>query len=206
MTQYFTVHPDNPQLRLLRQAAVMMKQGAVVVYPTDSAYAIGCILGDKRALDRIRAIRHLNPRHNFTLMCRDLSELSTYARVTNHVYRVLRSHTPGPYTFILNATSEVPKRLLQPKRRSIGLRVPEHPVTQALLDALDSPMMSTTLILPGAEVPLIEPEAMRDVLGNQVDLIIDSGSCGLEPTTVVDLRDDDIQVLRVGKGVVDALT
>ncbi len=205
MTQYFEVHPQNPQLRLLRQAAVILKKGGVIVYPTDSAYALGCMLGDKKALERIREIRGLAPQHNFTLVCRDLSELSIYARVSNEMYRVLRSYTPGPYTFILEATSDVPRRLLHPKRKSIGLRVPDHPVTQALLDALDTPLMSSSLILPGAEVPLIEPHAMRDILGNDVDLIIDAGNCGLEPTTVLDLREESVQVRRRGKGDVSDL-
>lgn len=200
MGQFFAIHPDNPQARLLRQACSIVQKGGIVVYPTDSGYALGCQLGNKQALTRIRTLRQLDKDHNMTLVCRDLSELGTYARVNNTVFRLLKAFTPGAYTFILNATSEVPRRMLHPKRRTLGLRIPSNPITLALLEALDEPLMSTTLILPDAEYPLSEPEAIRDILGTQVDLIIDGGNCGHEPTTVVDLTQDYPQVIRAGKG------
>lgn len=204
MGQYFQVHPVDPQRRLLIQAADIIRAGGLIVYPTDSSYAFGCRTSDKAALERIRRIRGVERDHEFTLVCRDLSELATYARVDNWAYRLLRSLTPGPYTFILKATHEVPKRLQDPKRRSIGLRVPDNPIALALLDALDEPIMSSTLILPGDELALTEPSEIRDVLGNRVDLVIDGGAGGLEPTTVVDLSGGDFKVLRYGKGDVSA--
>lgn len=200
MSQYFQVHPETPQPRLIRQAVEMLRGGAVVAYPTDSGYALGCAIGDKRALDRIRAIRRLDDRHNFTLVCRDLSEIGTYARVDNTVYRLLKSFTPGPYTFLLPATREVPRRLQHPKRKTIGIRVPDNAVAQALLAELGEPLMSTTLILPGEEMPLSDPEEIRDRLEKQVDLIIDGGATGVEATTVVDLVDGTPEVLRHGLG------
>jgi tRNA threonylcarbamoyl adenosine modification protein (Sua5/YciO/YrdC/YwlC family) len=200
MSQIFEIHPDNPQARLLRQAVAIIEDGGLIVYPTDSGYALGCKLKNKSALQRIVKIRHLDKNHNMTLVCRDLSELSKYARVSNPIYRLLKAFTPGAYTFILNATSEVPRLMLHPKRKTLGLRVPDNTVTLSLLEALDQPIMSTTLILPDADFPLSEPEAIRDVLGKQVDLIIDSGSCGHQPTTVVDLTGDYPNVLREGKG------
>jgi len=200
MSQYFEIHPDNPQSRLLRQAVAIILKGGVVAYPTDSGYALGCALGDKKALDRIRRLRQLDKNHNMTLVCRDLSDLGTYARVTNPIYRLLKAFTPGSYTFILKATSEVPRLMLHPKRKTLGLRVPDHVICLALLDCLDAPLMSTSLILPGAKAPLSESEAIRDILGNQVDLIIDGGNCGYEPTTIVDLTGEYPQVLRAGKG------
>jgi tRNA threonylcarbamoyl adenosine modification protein (Sua5/YciO/YrdC/YwlC family) len=200
MSQFFQIHPENPQARLVRAAVDILRSGGVIVYPTDSAYAIGCGIGDKSALDRIRRIRNLDARHNFTLVCRDLSEIATYARVDNTVYRLLRQLTPGPYTFILRATSEVPRRLMHPKRRTVGLRVPENAIAQALLADLNEPMMSVTLIMPGDELPLIDPYDIREVLEHDVDLVIDGGYCGMEPTTVVDLVDDAPIVLRAGKG------
>ena len=200
MTLFFAIHPENPQMRLVRQAVSIVQQGGLIVYPTDSGYALGCQLGNKSALERIREIRHLDKNHNFTLVCRDLSDLGTYAKVPNHIFRLLKALTPGAYTFILQATTEVPRLMLHPKRRTLGLRVPEHPITQALLEELDQPLMSTTLILPDAKAPLSEPYAIRDILGTQVDLIIDGGNCGLEPTTVVDLTGDQVKILRVGKG------
>lgn len=199
-SDYFQIHPDNPQARLLRQAVHIIKNGGLVVYPTDSGYALGCHLGDKDALNRIRKLRQLDETHNMTLVCRDLSELSIYAKFDNRQFRILKAFTPGAYTFILKATSEVPRRMLHPKRRTLGLRVPDHPIALALLEALDEPLMSTTLILPGAAAPLSEPEAIRDILGLQVDLIIDGGNCGLDPTTVVDLTEDLPRIIRVGKG------
>lgn len=200
MSQFFQIHPDNPQARLIRQAVDIIRAGGVVVYPTDSAYALGCHIGDKQALDRIRRIRKLDDRHNFTLVCRDLSEIATYAKVDNKVYRMLRACTPGPYTFILKATSEVPRRLLHPKRKTVGLRVPANPITEALLADLAEPLMSVTLIMPGDEYPLIDPYDIRQVLEHDVDLVIDGGYCGMEASTVVDLADDIPLVLRAGKG------
>ena len=200
MSQFFQIHPDNPQARLVRQAADIVRGGGVIAYPTDSAYALGCLIGEKTAVDRIRQIRRLDDRHNFTLVCRDLSEIATYARVDNTVYRLIKAHTPGPYTFILRATSEVPRRLMHPKRRTVGLRVPDNAVAQALLAELRQPLMSVTLILPGDDLPLIDPYDIRQELERQVDLVIDGGYCGMEATTVVDLADDVPMVLRAGKG------
>ncbi|MEM8661432.1 MAG: L-threonylcarbamoyladenylate synthase [Pseudomonadota bacterium] len=200
MSQFYQIHPDNPQLRLIRHAADIVRDGGVVVYPTDSAYALGCHIGDKAALDRIRRIRRLDDRHNFTLVCRDLSEIASYARVNNSAYRQLRHCTPGPYTFILKATSEVPRRLMHPKRKTVGLRVPDNRIAAALLDDLGEPMMSVTLIMPGEDYPLIDPYDIRDTLQHEVDLVIDGGFCGMEATTVVDLADDVPMILRVGKG------
>jgi tRNA threonylcarbamoyl adenosine modification protein (Sua5/YciO/YrdC/YwlC family) len=200
LSQFFQIHPDNPQARLVRHAVEIIRAGGVVVYPTDSAYALGCHIGDKSALDRIRRIRKLDDKHNFTLVCRDLSEIATYARVSNGVYRLLRHATPGPFTFILKATSELPRRLQNPKRKTVGLRVPDNAIAQALLQDLGEPLMSVSLILPGEDLPLIDPYEIRDLLQHQVDLVIDGGWCGLEPTTVVDLVDDTPLILRVGKG------
>jgi tRNA threonylcarbamoyl adenosine modification protein (Sua5/YciO/YrdC/YwlC family) len=200
MALFFHIHPDNPQMHLIVKAANVIKEGGVVVYPTDSAYGLGCQLGNKKAMERIRQIRQLGQDHYMAIMCRDLSDLATYARVDNPTFRLLKAFTPGPYTFLLKATSEVPKRLLHPKRKVIGLRIPNHKVTQTLLEALDEPLMTTTLILPGAHLPLIEPEAMRDILGKHVDLIIDGGYCGVEQTTVVDLTMTKPKVIRYGKG------
>ncbi len=200
MSQFFQIHPENPQARLIRQAADIVRSGGVVVYPTDSAYALGCQIGDKAALDRIRRIRRLDDRHNFTLVCRDLSDIANYARVDNTVYRLLKACTPGAYTFILRATSEVPRRLMHPKRKTVGLRIPDNLVAMALLADLGEPMMSVTLIMPDDELPLIDPYEIRDVLEHEVDLVIDGGYCGLEPTTVVDLADELPIILRAGKG------
>ncbi|HEY8384953.1 MAG TPA: L-threonylcarbamoyladenylate synthase [Porticoccaceae bacterium] len=200
MSQHFYIHPDNPQQRLIRQAVDIVRKGGVIVYPTDSAYALGCPLGDKSALDRIRLIRHLDKHHNFTLMCRDLAELATYAKVDNQVFRMLKANTPGAYTFILEATSEVPRRLMHPKRKTIGLRVPANPIALALLEELGEPIMSVTLIMPGDEYPLNDPEDIRTLLDKRVDAIIDGGYCGLEPTTVVDLTGDVPVLVRRGVG------
>jgi tRNA threonylcarbamoyl adenosine modification protein (Sua5/YciO/YrdC/YwlC family) len=202
VSQFFQIHPDNPQARLIRQAVDIIRGGGVVVYPTDSAYALGCHIGDKAALDRIRRIRKLDDRHNFTLVCRDLSEIATYAKVSNSVYRLLRQTTPGPYTFILPATSEVPRRLMHPKRKTVGLRVPNNAIAAALLADLGEPLMSVTLILPGDDLPLIDPYDIRETLEHDVDLVIDGGYCGMEPTTVIDLADDTPVVVREGKGEV----
>ncbi|WP_026069437.1 L-threonylcarbamoyladenylate synthase [Legionella tunisiensis] len=200
MSQFFAIHPDNPQSRLLRQAASIIEEGGILVYPTDSGYALGCKLGNKAALERIRRLRQLGKNHNMTLVCRDLSQLGTYAKVSNSIFRLLKAFTPGSYTFILNATHEVPRLMLHPKRKTLGLRVPENNITLSLLECLETPLMSTTLILPGATAPLGEPEAIKDLLGNQTDLIIDGGNCGYQPTTVVDLTGDYPVVLREGRG------
>ena len=201
MSQFFQIHPDNPQLRLIHKTVEMLRQGAVIVYPTDSAYALGCHIGDKKALDRIRRIRQVNEKHNFTLVCRDLSEISTYAKLTNNsLYRSLNAHTPGAYTFILKATSEVPRRLMHPKRRTIGIRVPANPIAQMLLEEHREPIMSSTLILPGDDMPLTDPYEIRQLLEHQVDLVIDGGYCGLEPTTVINMTEDVPQITRVGEG------
>jgi len=200
MSLYVEIHPVNPQARLIKQAVEQMREGAVVVYPTDSAYALGCHLGDKKALDRLRRIRRVDDKHNFTLVCRDLSEIATYARVSNTVYRLLNAFTPGPYTFILEATRDVPRRLLHPKRRTIGIRVPDNKIVQALLDELGEPILSTTLILPGETLPMTDADEIQERLEHEVDVIIDGGHCGIEPTTVVSLVDDHPVVLRVGCG------
>lgn len=201
MSQFFQIHPENPQQRLIHQAVEVLREGGVIVYPTDSAYALGCHIGDKKALDRIRDIRQVSKNHNFTLMCRDLSEISTYAKLTNNaIYRTLNAHTPGAYTFILKATSEVPRRLLHPKRRTIGIRVPSNPIAHMMLEEHLEPIMSTTLIMPGDGMPLTDPYDIRDILEHQVDLVIDGGYCGLEPTTVVDMTDDVPEVTRKGEG------
>ena len=200
MSQYFKVHPVNPQRRLLQRAVEIIRAGGIVVYPTDSSYAFGWHIGDKAALERIRRIRQTERDHDFTLACRDLSEIATYAKVDNPEYRLLRAHTPGPYTFILRATHETPKRLQDPKRRSIGIRVPDHPIAQALLELLDEPLMSSTLLLPGDSVPLTEPDDVVERVGKLVDAIIDGGACGMEPTSIIDLSRGEVTVIRKGKG------
>ena len=200
MSQYLTIHPSNPQDRLIKQAVKVIQEGGLVVYPTDSCYALGCHLGDKDALERMRRLRQVDAKHNFTLMCRDLSELGTYSQVDNSMFRLLRSYTPGPFTFILKATREVPRRLQTPKRKTVGLRIPENPITLALLEQLNQPLMSTTLILPDDQLPMTEADEILARLGNQVDLIIDGGSCGVEPTTVIDMVDGRYEILRQGKG------
>ncbi len=200
MSQYFHIHPDNPQSRLINKSVEMIQQGAVVVYPTDSAYALGCHLGDKKALDRIRRIRRVDDKHNFTLVCRDLSEIAVYANVDNAVYRFLNAYTPGAYTFILKATREVPRRLLHPKRRTIGIRIPDHKITHALLEALREPLISTTLILPEQSLPMTEPDEIRATLEHDVDLVIEGGHCGIDPTTVVDLTEHQPRIVRIGCG------
>jgi tRNA threonylcarbamoyl adenosine modification protein (Sua5/YciO/YrdC/YwlC family) len=200
MSQFFYVHPDNPQGRLMKQATAIIQQGGVVVYPTDSGYALGCHIGDKKALERICKIRDIDKNHNFTLVCRDLSELSEYTRVDNSAYRLLKSNTPGPYTFIFKGSKEVPKRLLNPKKKTIGIRVPDNAIAQALLAELQEPIMSTTLIMPGKEHAEYDPEHIRDILEHEVDLIINGGHLGEHPTTVVDFSDDEARVIRVGEG------
>ncbi len=200
MAQYFEIHPEDPQQRLIYQAVGILNQGGVIAYPTDSSYALGCHIGDKQALDKIRAIRKVDSKHNFTLVCRDLSELSTYAKVENSVYRLLKHYTPGAYTFILKATGEVPRRLQNPRRKTIGLRVPDNKITLALLDQLNQPLMSSTLILPDENQPLSDPHEIREKLEHQVDLVIDGGFCGLEATTVVDMVSGVPEIIRRGKG------
>jgi tRNA threonylcarbamoyl adenosine modification protein (Sua5/YciO/YrdC/YwlC family) len=203
MSQFFQIHPDNPQQRLIHQAADIVLKGGVIAYPTDSAYALGCRLGDKDALARIRRIRQLDEKHNFTLMCKDLSEIATYAKVNNQGYRSLKAHTPGPYTFILTATNEVPRRILHSKRRTVGIRVPDNAIALALLQAIDEPLLSVTLRMPGDDYPLMDPREIRDTLQSQVDLVIDGGFCGIEATTVVDLLEEMPVVVREGKGSID---
>jgi tRNA threonylcarbamoyl adenosine modification protein (Sua5/YciO/YrdC/YwlC family) len=200
MVDFLQVHPINPEVRLIKQTVGVLMDGGVIVYPTDSTYALGCHIGDKSALERIRRIRQLDSKHNFTLVCCDLSSLASYALVHNRAYRILKAYTPGPYTFILKATAEVPRRLMHPKRKTIGLRVPENAIAQAILALHGEPIMSTSLILPGEGEQLFDAYEMRLKIGKLVDLIIDGGACGLEPTTMVDLVDGVPQILRTGKG------
>jgi tRNA threonylcarbamoyl adenosine modification protein (Sua5/YciO/YrdC/YwlC family) len=200
MTQFFTLYPDNPQPRLIKQAAQILRDGAVIVYPTDSGYALGCHLGDKDAVTRIRQIRGLDDKHLLTLVCRDLSEISHYARVDNVQFRLLKNNTPGSYTFILAATKEVPKRLQHPKRNTVGIRIPDHPVALALLQELDEPLLSSTLILPDDSEPLYDIDLIRERLEEHVELIIEGGAVGLQPTTVIDLTSAEPVLVRLGKG------
>jgi tRNA threonylcarbamoyl adenosine modification protein (Sua5/YciO/YrdC/YwlC family) len=202
MAQFFSIYPDNPQPRLIKQAAEMLRDGAVIVYPTDSGYALGCHLDDKDAVTRIRQIRGLDEKHLMTLMCRDLSELAKYARVDNAQFRLLKNNTPGSYTFILDATKEVPRRLQHPKRSTVGLRIPDHPIALALLEELGEPLLSSTLILPEEEHPLTDVDEIREHLERLVELVIEGGSVGMEPTTVIDLTDAVPVLLRRGKGPV----
>lgn len=205
MTQTLSVHPENPQQRLLRQAADVVRGGGVIVYPTDSCYALGCHIGDKAAMERICAIRDCDRNHHFTLVCRDLQEIGTYAKITTSDFRLVKALTPGPYTFLLPATKEVPRRLQNAKRRSIGMRVPDHRIAQALLAELNAPLMSCTLILPGEVAPLTSAEQAAEQLRGRVDLVIDGGSCGTQPTTVIDLIGEVPQVVRPGKGPTEML-
>lgn len=200
LSQFFQIHPENPQARLIKQAVEIIRNGGVVVYPTDSSYAVGCHIGDKSAVERIRRLRQLDDKHNFTLVCSDLSQLGLFAKVDTGAFRLLKAHTPGPYTFILNATREVPRMLMHPKRRTIGLRVPSHPIAMALLEQLGEPLMSVSLIMPGDAEPLSDPYEMRQVLEHHVDLIIDGGFGGLEASTVINLAGDEPEVIRVGCG------
>ena len=200
MAQYFNIHPDDPQQRLIRQAAEIFRNGGVVAYPTDSSYALGCMLGNKDAQERIRQIRGVDENHHFTLVCRNLAEIAVYARVDNSQFRLLKANTPGSYTFILQASREVPRRLQHPKRSTIGLRVPDHAVTLALLEELNEPLLSMTLMLPDDDAPLSEAWEIRDRLERQVDLVIDAGACDVQPTTVIDLTGDTPELVRLGKG------
>ena len=198
--KFFQIHAETPQDRLIKQAVDVIRKGGVIIYPTDSSYALGCRLGDKSALDRIRRIRQLDDKHNFTLMCRDLSDLGVFAKVNSSAFRLLKAYTPGPYTYILNATREVPRMLMHPKRRTIGLRVPAHPIAHALLAELGEPLMSVSLILPDSEMPLSDPYEIRELLEYQVDLIIDGGYGGIEASTVVSFVDEEPEILREGIG------
>ena len=200
MSQFFQIHPENPQQRLIDQAVQVVRQGGVIAYPTDSGYALGCHLGEKKAIDRIKKLRALDDKHNFTLVCADLSDIGTYAKVDNRVFRLLKAHTPGAYTFILNASTEVPRLLLHPKRRSIGVRVPDHRITRALLETLAQPLMSVTLMPIGEGLPMTDAEEIRERYGDQLDAVIDGGACHLEPTSVIDLRELPPTIVREGRG------
>lgn len=200
MSQFFQIHPDNPQQRLINQAVQIIKEGGIVALPTDSCYALVCHLDDKDAVTRLRRIRNVDDKHHLTLLCRDLSEIALYAKVDNQQYRLLKAATPGPYTFILEATKEVPRRLSHPSRKTIGLRVPENPIVSAVLAELGQPLLGTTLILPNEEEPLTDPEEVRDRLAKRVDLVIDGGACSLQPTTVIDLTGPEPVLQRQGRG------
>ncbi len=205
MSQFFQIHPDNPQNRLIGQAVEILRRGGVIAYPTDSGYALGCCVGDKAAQDTICAIRRIDKTHNFTLVCRDLSDVSIYAKVGNTAFRLMKTLTPGPFTFILPATREVPRRLQNPKRKTIGLRIPDNRIAQALIESLGEPLMSSTLILPGEELPMTDPYDIRDTLEHTLDLVIDGGFCGFEPTTVLGLEDEVPVLLRQGQGEVNGI-
>lgn len=205
MARVIDIHPSDPQPRRIAEVVATIRGGGLVAYPTDSSYAFGCHIGDKRAMDRIRRIRRTDKNHNFTLVCSDLSEISLYARFDNWAYRLMKSMTPGPYTFILQATREVPKRLQNPRRRTIGLRVPDHPIVHAMLDALGEPIMSSTLTLPGDDLPLTSVVEIEERIGHQIELIIDGGPTGIEPTSVIDLSGGSVEILRVGRGDVSSL-
>lgn len=199
MAQYFEIHPQDPQKRLIHQAAEVVRGGGVIAYPTDSSYALGCHLDDKDAAERIRRIRRVGPDHNFTLVVKDLAGIAQYARVENDQYRMLKSLTPGPFTFILSATREVPRRLQHPKRKTIGIRVPDYPIVHALLEELGEPLMSSTLILPGEDMPMSDPAVIRERLQHDIDLVIDGGACGMEPTSVIEWTEDMPRITRQGK-------
>ncbi|GAB1412074.1 L-threonylcarbamoyladenylate synthase [Candidatus Desulfobacillus denitrificans] len=205
MAQFFSVHPEQPQPRLIRQAAEILRDGGIVAFPTDAAYSLGCRVGDADAVARIRAIREVDERHHFTLMCRDLSEIAIYARVDNAQFRLLKATTPGSYTFILEGTKELPRRILHPKRKTIGLRVPDHAVPLALLEELNEPMLTSTLLLPGDDLPLNDPEEIRDRLEKRIDLVVECGACGLEMTTIVDLTGPAPELVRAGRGALEPL-
>jgi tRNA threonylcarbamoyl adenosine modification protein (Sua5/YciO/YrdC/YwlC family) len=205
MASIVEVHPTDPQPRRIAQVVSAIRDGGLIAYPTDSSYALGCHIGDKKAMDRIHRIRQTNKNHNFTLVVRDLSEISLYARVDNWAYRLLKSLTPGPYTVILQATREVPKRLQNPRRRTIGLRVPDHPIVAALLEALGEPIMSSTLLLPGDDMPLTDPYEIDRRIGHEIELIVDAGPTGIEPTTVIDLSAGSVEILRKGRGDISSL-
>jgi len=205
MSQFFQIHPDNPQPRLIKQAAQIVSDGGVAVIPTDCAYALACKLENKQALERVKQIRRLNDKHNFTLMCRDLTEISTYGKVDNTAYRLLKNNTPGAFTFILNGTREVPRRLMHPKRKTIGIRVPENAITQALIEEVGEPLMTTSLILPDEDMPMSDPYEIRQTLEHALDLVIDGGYCGFEATTVVDMTGEEYEITRQGAGALPEL-
>ncbi len=205
MARLVEIHPTDPQPRRIAEIVATIRNGGLIAYPTDSSYALGCQIGNKRAMDRIRRIRKTDKNHNFTLVCSDLSEISLYARIDNWAYRLIKSLTPGPYTFILQATREVPKRLQNPRRKTIGLRVPDHAIVQVMLEALGEPIMSSTLTLPGDNTPLTDVNEIEARIGHQIDLIVDGGATGIEPTSVIDLSDGSIKILRKGRGDVTAL-
>jgi len=205
MSQFFQIHPDNPQPRLIKQAAQIVSDGGVAVIPTDCAYALACKLENKQALERVKQIRRLNDKHNFTLMCRDLTEISTYGKVDNTAYRLLKKNTPGAFTFILNGTREVPRRLMHPKRKTIGIRVPENAITQALIEEVGEPLMTTSLILPDEDMPMSDPYEIRQTLEHALDLVIDGGYCGFEATTVVDMTGEEYEITRQGAGALPEL-
>ena len=200
MAQFFSVHPDNPQVRLLKQAAQLLNQGSVLAVPTDSSYALVCHLDDKNAADHLRRIRDVDDKHHLTVLCRDLSELANYAKVDNRQFRAIKQATPGPFTFILEATKELPRRVSHPQRKTIGLRVPDHKVLQALLDMHGAPLLAATLILPGEQTPLNDPEDIRERIEHEVGAVIDAGACSLEPTTIIDMSGDAPLVIRYGRG------
>ncbi|GGN21129.1 L-threonylcarbamoyladenylate synthase [Streptomyces fuscichromogenes] len=200
MAKYFDVHPDNPQARSISQIADSVRSGSLIAYPTDSCYALGCQLGSRDGIDRIRGIRHLDDRHHFTLMCRDFAQLGQFVRVDNDVFRAVKASTPGSYTFILPATREVPRKLLHPKKKTVGVRIPDHVVTQALLAELGEPLLSSTLLLPDEEEPLTQGWEIKDRLDHQVDAVVDSGECGTEPTTVIDFSGGEAEIVRRGAG------
>ncbi len=205
MTQYFEIHPINPQKRLIQNAVSIVRGGGVIAYPTDSCYALGCHIGDKTALQRIQKIRRLDKKHNLTLLCRDLAEIGTYAKVQNTSFRLMKAATPGPYTFLLMATQGVPKRLQHPKRKTIGVRVPDNQIILDLLEELGEPMLSTSLILPGNSLPMTDPVEIGEKLCGQIDLVIDGGACGLDATTVVDMADGQAVIVRQGMGDISAI-
>ncbi len=200
MSQFLKIHPENPQLHLIRLAANLLMKEGVIVYPTDSAYALGCQLTNKKGIQRIRQIRQLKDQHYLTLLCRDISEMAMFSKLENPIFRLIKANVPGPYTFLLPFTPQVPRYLVNSKRKTIGIRIPENKIVHALLNMIDQPLVSTTLILPDSDLPLLEPEAMCDILGKRVDLVIEGGFCGLEPTTVVDLSAQTPQIIRCGKG------
>ena len=205
MSQFFQIHPENPQARLVKQAADILRQGGLAVIPTDCAYAFACRIGDKKATERVERLRQLGPKHNYTLLCRDFSELSTFAKVSNSQYRLLKAHTPGAFTFILEATREVPRLLMHPKKRTIGIRVPDNAIAMALLAEMGEPLMTSSLIMPGDELPLSDPYEIRQMLENQLDLIVDGGYCGFEATTVIDMTDEVPVLVRQGVGDASAM-
>ncbi len=205
MSQYFEIHPESPQKRLIHRAVEIIQNGGVVAFPTDSSYAIACHIGDKQALDKIRRIRKLDDKHNFTLVCTDLTQVSNFAKIGNEAYRLIKSLTPGPFTFILKATREVPRRLQHSKRKTIGIRIPDHPVAQLLVEELGEPLFSASLVLPEDEVGLMDPYEIRERLEHELDLIIDAGIIDYQPTTIIEFSDSGPEIVRQGKGIAPML-